>query len=238
VVEATLSPGGGGIIAMALAARGDFLVTSATGAVAPVGVGLGLPAADLAAVLSFFWEEDLVALFTDEGAVFAGGDFLAAAEVLDAANDTLLERSAVGVLTTAFLAGTAFLGAGFLGVTTLLAAGFFTVTVFLAAAFFAGDAFLEASGFFTVTVFLAGVFFTGSGFLAEVFFGLGLAATGFFGATFLAGAGFLTAALALAGTGFLAGALCLAFTLELALCLVCFTVLLLSARSGHLTPDI
>ena len=215
MVEATLSPGGGGIIAMALAARGDFLVTSATGAVAPVGVGLGLPAADLAAVLSFFWEEDLVALFTDEGAVFAGVDFLAAAEVLDAAKDTLLERSAVGVLTTAFLAGTAFLGAGFLGVTTLLAAGFFTVTVFL-----------------------AGVFFTGSGFLAEVFFGLGLAATGFFGATFLAGAGFLTAALALAGTGFLAGALCLAFTLELALCLVCFTVLLLSARSGHLTPDI
>ena len=238
MVEATLSPGGGGIIAMALAARGDFLVTSATGAVAPVGVGLGLPAADLAAVLSFFWEEDLVALFTDEGAVFAGVDFLAAAEVLDAANDTLLERSAVGVLTTAFLAGTAFLGAGFLGVTTLLAAGFFTVTGFLATAFFAGDAFLEASGFFTVTVFLAGVFFTGSGFLAVVFFGLGLAATGFFGAAFLAGAGFLTAALALAGTGFLAGALCLAFTLELALCLVCFTVLLLSARSGHLTPDI
>ena len=38
------------------------MVTSATGAVAPVGVGLGLPAADLAAVLSFFWEEDLVAL--------------------------------------------------------------------------------------------------------------------------------------------------------------------------------
>ena len=215
MVEATLSPGGGGIIAMALAARGDFLVTSTTGAVAPVGVGLGLPAADLAAVLSFFWEEDLVALFTDEGAVFAGVDFLAAAEVLDAANDTLLERSAVGVLTTAFLAGTAFLGAGFLGVTALL-----------------------ADGFFTVTVFLAGVFFTGSGFLAEVFFGLGLAATGFFGATFLAGAGFLTAALALAGTGFLAGGLCLAFTLELALCLVCFTVLLLSARSGHLTPDI
>jgi hypothetical protein len=44
--------------------------------------------------------------------------------------------------------------------------------------------------------------------------------------------------LALEGTGFLAGGLCLAFTLELALCLVCFTVLLLSARSGHLTPDI
>ena len=115
-MEATLCPGGGGIIAMALAARGDFLVTSATGAVAAVDVGAGLPAVDLAAVLIFFWGEDLVALVTGEGAVFAGVDFLAAAEVLDAANDALLERTAVGVLTTAFLAGTTFFaGTTFLG---------------------------------------------------------------------------------------------------------------------------
>jgi hypothetical protein len=42
--------------------------------------------------------------------------------------------------------------------------------------------------------------------------------------------------LALAGTGFLTGALALA--LELALCLVCFTVLLLSALSGHSMPNV
>jgi hypothetical protein len=65
-----------------------------------------------------------------------------------------------------------------------------------------------------------------------------LAATGFFTAAFLTGTAFLTAALALAGTGFLTGALALALALELALCLVCFTVLLLSALSGHSMPNV
>lgn len=58
-------------MAMALAARGDFLATSAVGAVAANAVRAGEATADLAADLSFFWEGDLAALVTDEGTVFA-----------------------------------------------------------------------------------------------------------------------------------------------------------------------
>ncbi len=62
MVEATLCPGGGGIIAMALAARGDFLVTSAAGGVMLEGVGLaaGVLAATVLAALAV-----LVAVVTD-----------------------------------------------------------------------------------------------------------------------------------------------------------------------------
>lgn len=219
---------------MALAARGDFLATSTAGGLAPTCVGVGLTAAALAAVFSFLEGEDLAALVTDEGAVFAGFDFLAEAEVLAGAEDALPEREAVGVLTTAFLTGTALVGAAFLEATVFLATGFLAtsflaVTGFLATAFFVGNAFFDAAGFLAAVLEVA-VFFTGNGFLAAVFFGVGLAATGFFTAAFLAGAGFLTAALDLAVTGFLTGALVLAFAFELALCLVCFTVLLLSTH--------
>lgn len=221
-------------MAMALAARGDFLATSTAGGLAPTCVGVGLTAAALAAVFSFLEGEDLAALVTDEGAVFAGFDFLAEAEVLAGAEDALPEREAVGVLTTAFLTGTALVGAAFLEATVFLATGFLAtsflaVTGFLATAFFVGNAFFDAAGFLAAVLEVA-VFFTGNGFLAAVFFGVGLAATGFFTAAFLAGAGFLTAALDLAVTGFLTGALVLAFAFELALCLVCFTVLLLSTH--------
>ena len=220
-------------MAMALAARGDFLATSTAGGLAPTCVGVGLTAAALAAVFSFLEGEDLAALVTDEGAVFAGFDFLAEAEVLAGGEDALPEREAVGVLTTAFLTGTALVGAAFLEATVFLATGFlatsFLATSFLATAFFVGNAFFDAAGFLAAVLEVA-VFFTGNGFLAAVFFGVGLAATGFFTAAFLAGAGFLTAALDLAVTGFLTGALVLAFAFELALCLVCFTVLLLSTH--------
>lgn len=226
-------------MAMALAARGDFLATSTAGGLAPACVGVGLTAAALAAVFSFLEGEDLAALVTDEGAVFAGFDFLAEAEVLAGAEDALPEREAVGVLTTAFLTGTALVGAAFLEATVFLATGFlatsflavtgFLATAFLVTAFFVGNAFFDAAGFLAAVLEVA-VFFTGIGFLAAVFFGVGLAATGFFTAAFLAGAGFLTAALDLAVTGFLTGALVLAFAFELALCLVCFTVLLLSTH--------
>ena len=80
MVEATLCPGGGGIIAMALAARGDFLATSAAtwpGAGAAVLAGACL--AEATAVLA---GEDLVALVTDEGAVFALDGFLTEGGVL------------------------------------------------------------------------------------------------------------------------------------------------------------
>lgn len=221
-------------MAMALAARGDFLATSTAGGLAPTCVGVGLTVAALAAVFSFLEGEDLAALVTDEGAVFAGFDFLAEAEVLAGGEDALPEREAVGVLTTAFLTGTALVGAAFLEATVFLATGFLAtsflaVTGFLATAFFVGNAFFDAAGFLAAVLEVA-VFFTGNGFLAAVFFGVGLAATGFFTAAFLAGAGFLTAALDLAVTGFLTGALVLAFAFELALCLVCFTVLLLSTH--------
>ncbi|MEK0432771.1 MAG: hypothetical protein RL700_978 [Pseudomonadota bacterium] len=215
-------------MAMALAARGDFLATSTAGGLAPACVGVGLTAAALAAVFSFLEGEDLAALVTDEGAVFAGFDFLAEAEVLAGAEDALPEREAVGVLTTAFLTGAALVGAAFLEATVFWAAGFLA-TSFLATAFFVGNAFFDAAGFLAAVLEVA-AFFTGNGFLAVVFFGVGLAATGFFTAAFLAGAGFLTAALDLAVTGFLTGALVLAFAFELALCLVCFTVLLLSTH--------
>ena len=221
-------------MAMALAARGDFLATSTAGGLAPACVGVGLTAAALAAVFSFLEGEDLAALVTDEGAVFAGFDFLAEAEVLAGAEDALPEREAVGVLTTAFLTGAALVGAAFLEATVFVATGFLAtsflaVTGFLATAFFVGNAFFDAAGFLAAVLEVTALF-TGNGFLAAVFFGVGLAATGFFTAAFLAGAGFLTAALDLAVTGFLTGALVLAFAFELALCLVCFTVLLLSTH--------
>ena len=199
-------------MAMALAARGDFLATSAV-----AGAATALTGADLAEEEADLPGEDLVALVTDRGAVFALEGFLAEGGVLTGVWDTLPCREAVEVVVTAFLMGTTFLPAGELA--GFLAAGFLTGAAFLAA----------TTGFFTATVFLA------TGFLATAFFA---ATTGFFTATGFLATVFFTASLAACAvflTGaFLAGALALVFNLALALalCWVDFTAYLLSAGPG------
>jgi len=107
VVEATLCPGGGGIMAMALAARGDFLATSAV-----AGAATALTGADLAEAVADLPGEVLVALVTDREAVFALEGFLAEGGVLTGVWDTLPCREAVEDVVTAFLMGTTFFAGG------------------------------------------------------------------------------------------------------------------------------
>jgi hypothetical protein len=196
-------------MAMALAARGDFFATSA---VAGVGAVVALTDGVLAG-------EFLVALVTDGVAVFAVVGFLAEGGVLTGVLDTWPCRTAVEVLATAFLTGTAlevlaastgFLTTAFLAGAAFLATGFLAGVTFLATAFLAGTAFLA-------TAFLATAFLAGAAGLATGFFTAGLAAD----AAFLA-------------TVFLTGALAVDFGLfvALAFCLVDFTADLLSAGPG------
>ena len=137
-------------MAMALAARGDFLATSAAGAVATALTGT-----DLAEGVADLPGEVLVALVTDGVAVFAGKGFLAEGGVLTGVWDTLPCREAVEDVVTAFLTGTTFLPAGELaGLDLSLTA--------------AGVGFF-ATGFLTGTAFLAGMAFLAAGALALVF---------------------------------------------------------------------
>ena len=219
-------------MAMALAARGDFLATSAV-----AGAATALTGADLAEEEADLPGEDLVALVTDRGAVFALEGFLAEGGVLTGVLDTWPCRTAVEVLATAFLTGTALEGldasTGFfaevlLVATDFLTAAFCTGTAFLATAFFTGKAFLTTA-FFTGTAFLATAVLAGAvGFLAGTDFLAAGLATGFFTAGFAAGTTFLA-------TVFLTGALAVDFALSLALafCLVDFTAHLLSAGPGE-----
>ena len=141
-------------MAMALAARGDFLATSAV-----AGAATALTGADLAEEEADLPGEDLVALVTDRGAVFALEGFLAEGGVLTGVLDTWPCREAVEDVITAFLTGTTFLPTGelagflataFLGATT----GFFTATGFLATVFFTAS--LAACAVFLTGAFLAG----------------------------------------------------------------------------------
>jgi len=162
MVEATLKPGGGGIMDMALAARGDFLAVSVEESARPARAGVVVFKADLTEVVTVL------------EAGLAEADFLATRGVLAAAG--FFE----GII---FLAGAAF----FVTAAFLATAGFLTGTTFLAATtfleattFLAGAAFL-ATAFFVATVFLTGTaFFWGRGFFAAtgVFtaFALGFAA--------------------------------------------------------------
>jgi hypothetical protein len=170
MVEATLSPGGGGIMDMALAARGDFLVVSvlepsgratAAGVVFAEGAGtLALVGADLAAVVTVLevaFEETVFLTGSGLGATgffFAGIAFLAATGFLTTTG--FLEAMA-------FLAGTAFLVTGFLAI-TFFATTFFA-TGFLTEGFF-GTAFFTTTAFFVGVVFFAATVFFTAGFLA------------------------------------------------------------------------
>jgi hypothetical protein len=175
MVEATLSPGGGGIMDMALAARGDFLVVSvlepsgratAAGVVFAEGAGtLALVGADLAAVVTVLEVAFEETVFLTGSGLGATGFFLAGIAFL----------AATGFLTTtgfleamAFLAGTAFLVTGFLAI-TFFATTFF-VTTFFATGFFTEGFFVTA--FLTTTAFFVGVVF----FAATVFFTAGFLA--------------------------------------------------------------
>jgi hypothetical protein len=168
MVEATLKPGGGGIMDMALAARGDFLAVSVEESARPATAGVVVFKADLTEVVTVL------------EAGLAEADFLAASGVLAAAG---FFEGTTFLTGAAFFVAAAFLAtAGFLAGTTFLAATtFFAGTTFLAATtFLAGTAFL-ATAFFVATVFLTGTaFFGGEGFLAAtgVFkaFALGFAA--------------------------------------------------------------
>ena len=236
-------------MAMALAARGDFLATSA---VAGVGAVVALTTVVLAGEAADLLGEFLVALVTDGVAVFAVVGFLAEGGVLTGVLDTWPCRGAVEVLATAFLAGTAFEGldadtgfltTAFLAGAAFLATSFLAGVTFLATAFLAGAAFLATSFLagvtFLATAFLAGAVFLATAFLATAFCA---GAAAFLAVAFLAGAplatGFFTAALgaeaAFLATVFLTGALAAGFDLPLALafCLVDFTAYLLSAGPG------
>ena len=165
MVEATLNPGGGGIMDMALAARGDFLVVSVelstrgtdTGADALVGGDL---AADVTVLDTGFKG---TVFFTGRG-FLATGFFLAGMAFLEAAGFF----TATGFLIeTAFLAGTAFLLISFFATAFLLATfllatfllGAFLLTAFVVtAALFKGVGFLTAAAFFAATTFFAGDF--------------------------------------------------------------------------------
>ena len=222
-------------MAMALAARGDFLATSAV-----AGAATALTGADLAEEEADLPGEDLVALVTDRGAVFALEGFLAEGGVLTGVLDTWPCREAVEDVVTAFLTGTTFLPtgelAGFLATVFLTGATFLTGVAFLATGFFTAAFLAATTGFFTATAFLAGTAFLATGFLATAFLG---ATTGFFTATGFLATVFFTASLAACAvflTGaFLAGALALVFNLALALalCWVDFTAYLLSAGPGE-----
>lgn len=221
-------------MAMALAARGDFFATSAA---AGEAVAVVLTAAVLAGEAAVLPGEFLVALVTDGVAVFAVVGFLAEGGVLTGVLDTWPCRTAVEVLATAFLTGTALEGldasTGFFAEVLLVETGFLTAafctgTAFLATAFFTGKAFLTTA-FFTGTAFLATAVLAGAvGFLAGTDFLAAGLVTGFFTAGFAAGTTFLA-------TVFLTGALAVDFALSLALafCLVDFTAHLLSAGPGE-----
>jgi hypothetical protein len=175
MVEATLSPGGGGIMDMALAARGDFLVVSvlepsgratAAGVVFAEGAGtLALVGADLAAVVTVLEVAFEETVFLTGSGLGATGFFLAGIAFL----------AATGFLTTtgfleamAFLAGTAFLVTGFLAITffaTTFFATIFFATGFLTEGFFV-TAFLTTTAFFVGVVFFAATVFFTAGFLA------------------------------------------------------------------------
>jgi hypothetical protein len=175
MVEATLSPGGGGIMDIALAARGDCLVVSVlepsgrattAGVVFAEGAGtLALVGADLAAVVTVLEVAFEETVFLTGSGLVATGFFFAGIAFL----------AATGFLTTtgfleamAFLAGTAFLVTGFLAI-TFFATTFF-VTTFLATGFFTEGFFVTA--FLTTTAFFVGVVF----FAATVFFTAGFLA--------------------------------------------------------------
>jgi len=123
MVEATLKPGGGGIMDMALAARGDFLAVSVEESARPATAGVVVFKADLTEVVTVL------------EAGLAEADFLAASGVLAAAG---FFEGTTFLAATTFLAGTAF-----------LATAFFVATVFLTVtAFFGGEGFLAATGVF------------------------------------------------------------------------------------------
>jgi ABC-type uncharacterized transport system substrate-binding protein len=94
-------------MAMALAARGDFLATSAAAVAATALTG-----ADLAEAVADLPGEVLVALVTDREAVFALDDFLAEGGVLTGVWDTLPCREAVEDVVTAFFDGYNFFAGG------------------------------------------------------------------------------------------------------------------------------
>ena len=211
-------------MAMALAARGDFLVTSTAGALTAVGAAT-LAAVDLA---------DLeTVVVTDLGAVLAGTGFLATGGDDVFSFEAATFWGTVGCLTTAlgdatgFLVETGFLVAtGFLAAVVFFATGFLTAAVFLTA-----TVFLKATGFLTDTAFLTGAaFLAATGFLTAVFFATG--------AAFLAGV-FLATAFAVTGfffkATFLAGAW--GFALLLVDRLVVFNASLLTGRQVHLAPS-
>jgi hypothetical protein len=202
MVEATLKPGGGGIMDMALAARGDFLAVSVEESARPATAGVVVFKADLTEVVTVL------------EAGLAEADFLAASGVLAAAGffeGTTFLTGAAFFVAAAFLATAGFLaGTTFLAATTFLAGTtFFAGTTFLAATtFLAGTAFL-ATAFFVATVFLTGTaFFWGEGFLA---------ATGVFKAFAL---------------GFAAVTLVLIMALLWLECFTDFNAILLTARRG------
>jgi hypothetical protein len=154
MVEATLSPGGGGIMDMAFAARGDFLALSGVasarvGADAGVFKGgegnLALVGAVLAAVVT-------VLVIGFAGLVFLiGGAFGFAGFFADGVSF---------LAGTAFFAGTAFLATAFFTTTGFLTgtAFFFNAGFEAGTGFLAATGFLIATGFLTATVFLAGAF--------------------------------------------------------------------------------
>ena len=203
MVEATLKPGGGGIMDMALAARGDFLAFSGVDSTRTAG------------------GEDAVVFKGSEGAL----DLVEADLVADV---TVL---VTGFADAGFLVGSAFLATGFLTVVLVFFVGtaFLTDTVFLVGvAFFAVVTFLADTAFLAATGFLAGTaFFLTAGFLATTAF---FEAADFFtDTTFLTVTGFLAEAVFFAGTfnalalGFATATLVLPLALLLALLsLECF----------------
>jgi hypothetical protein len=154
MVEATLNPGGGGIIDMALAARGDFLAVSGEESARPATAGVVVFKADLTEVVTVLDAGFAEAVFLTGRDFLATGDFFEGTTFLAG---TAFFAGAAFLATTGFLAGTAFLaGSTFLADTTFLAGAAFLATAFLAAtvflagtAFFLGKGFLAATGVFT-----------------------------------------------------------------------------------------
>jgi len=162
MVEATLSPGGGGIIDMAFAARGDFLALSGVdSARGRADTGVFDASADALVLLEAVLEAVVTVLVTGfaETGFLTGGAFLTAG---------FFAAGVAFLAGTAFFAGTAFLATAFFTTTGFLTGtafffntGFEAVTDFLAAtAFLAETAFLATTGFLTARVFLTGAFTT------------------------------------------------------------------------------
>ena len=202
MVEATLKPGGGGIIDMALAARGDFLAVSGEASTRPEVAGGVVFKAGLTEVVTVLDAGFAEAVFLTGRGFLATGDFFEG---------------------TTFLAGTAFLaGAAFLATT-----GFLAGTAFLATTgFLAGTAFFAGTAFLAATTFLAGAAFGATVFLVAMVF---LTGTAFFlGKGFLAATGFFTAF----ALGFAAVTLVLRMALLWLECFTDFNAILLTARRG------